>query len=681
MTNPQKENAPVGTGASKQKPQAAQSLPAHQTVSNPPPAAIRELRAWLVWRYVPKEGSPKPDKMPFYANGVKRHGTLGSLPDRRELTTYAKALEAATRGGYDGVGFALLKGSNVVALDFDHCVTDGVVHPAVERLVAGTYAELSPSGAGVRAFMWGDLGNHKDLDCTGPDEPFGFEVFSTTGYVTFTGNALASTEVLGALDTVAPVSDAVRAAADRRFNRSEQRVDADPLMAFEPRLGLARELLEDCLGNLDPDLPYPDWCNVGMALHHETEGGEEGYEMFDEWSSQGRKYAGPHETRSKYESFGNPSGRPVTARTLLSMAKVKPPTASPEQIEEAVKAPIDKPLRFQVVPAGEFAQGQPPGWIVKGVIPRAQLVVLFGESGSGKSFVALDIAAAIVRGTDWRGHRTKRGRVVYLAAEGGGGFRNRLRAYEQQHKVALQDLPLGIIHAAPNFLQRADAVEVAKAIEAAGGADLVIVDTFAQVTPGANENAAEDMGKALAHCRGIHQATSAVVLLVHHAGKDPTRGARGWSGLRAAADAELEVLRLPGGRLLRVSKQKDGDDGLEWGFDLETVPVGLDEDGDVVLSCVVRPANTPVVGRIGHARRAVGKWERLVLEVVGEIALGQNAGIEVDQVLAEVVRRSPPIEDGRRDTRKQVARRALLALCEGDEAPYFLEGDTLSVLP
>jgi RecA-family ATPase len=101
---------------------------------------------------------------------------------------------------------------------------------------------------------------------------------------------------------------------------------------------------------------------------------------------------------------------------------------------------------------------------------------------------------------------------------------------------------------APNLMEKQDALDVARAIVAAGGAQLVIVDTFAQVMPGANENAGEDVGRALAHCKGIHRATGALVLLVHHSGKDSSRGARGWSGLRAAADVELEVVRADDAR-------------------------------------------------------------------------------------------------------------------------------------
>lgn len=675
-----KENASAATEANEEKPLTSEIVASAQKIGNLPvmaPAALHDLPGWLIWKFEP--GEKKPRKVPYYVAGGRRKGTQGSPEDRCQLVTFDAARAAAERRGFDGVGLAILPEFGVVALDFDQCIVDGGVRPEVEKLVACTYAEYSPSGNGVRAFMRGDLGNHKDNGA-----PFGFETFSSTGYVTFTGNRLDVTDLLGNGDTIADVTEDVRSLAVARFGRvAKDEATDDPLMAYEPRLGLTASQIGAALAVLDPNMGHDAWLHVGMALHHETEG--EGFEYWNAWSEKSSKYPGEGVLQGRWDSFGSMSGRPVTARFLVKIANeqgagIALDIASADDFEAIPDELVAEDLRFRVVPAGEFAQGQPPGWIIKGVIPRAELVVLFGESGAGKSFVALDMAAAIVRGIDWRGHRTKPGRVVYIAAEGGGGFRNRLRAYEHFHKANLNGLPLGIIHATPNFLQKADALDVAKAIVAAGKADVVIVDTFAQVIPGANENAAEDIGKALVHCRGIHRATGAVVILVHHAGKDPTRGARGWSGLRAAADAELEVLRMPAGRMLRVSKQKDGDDGIEWGFDLEPVPIGMDEDGDVVQSCVVRPAEVPMVGRLGQGRRPLGKWERIVQEVVGEIALGQNSGIEVDHVLTEVVRRAPAVEDGKRDTRKQHARRALLALCEGDDAPYFKEGDCLTVL-
>lgn len=335
-------------------------------------------------------------------------------------------------------------------------------------------------------------------------------------------------------------------------------------------------------------------------------------------------------------------------------------------------------MRFAPIPAQEFSEGTPPGWIIKGLIPKAELVVMFGESGSGKSFLALDMAAAIARGEAWRDMRTRQGRVVYVAAEGSGGFRNRLKAYAQHHQVKLSDFLLSVIPAAPNLLTKDDALDVAKAIVASGGADVIVVDTFAQVTPGANENAAEDMGKALSNCKGIHRATGAVVLLVHHAGKDTSRGARGWSGLKAAADAEIEVIRTNAGRMCRVSKQKDAEDGKEWGFELSTIPVGVDEDGDVVESCVVLEAAIPTNQEV--ARRKLGPWEKLAVEVVTDFSQAQTAGIELEAVIEEALRRAGPPEDGKRDTRRQRLRRALLGLSQGDDAPYLLEDGCLSIM-
>lgn len=642
------------------------------------PDALRNLQGWLIWRYEHVPNTPKLRKVPYYTGGGRRHGVQGRPEDRNQLTTFDAAKAAAARRGFDGVGLALMPEWGIVAGDFDDCVGDGGVHPDVERVITGTYAEYSPSGKGVRAFWLGDLGNNKSVG----DGAFGFETFSSKGFVTFTGNRLDITDLCGVDNTVAELTDDVRALHAQRFGRqpSAPAEPDDPLMAYEPRLQLADAQLAEALDVLDPDLPHDTWLHVGMAIHHETEG--EGFALWDAWSAKGGKYPGEEELRKRWDSFGAQAGRPVTARTLLKLAQengayLDPALASAAEFDATPRAP----LRFQVIPACEFMSRPPPAWIIKGVLPRAELVVLFGESSSGKSFVALDLAAAIARGQDWRGHRTKRGRVVYVAAEGAGGFRNRMVAYCMHNGLEATGLDdIGVIHAAPNFLQKADALDVAKAIRASGPADVIVVDTFAQVTPGGNENAAEDVGRALSHCRGIHRATGALVLLVHHSGKDASKGARGWSGIRGAADAQIEVLRTPGGRLLRLDKMKDGEDGREYGFDLQVVPIGTDEDGDVIDSCVVTDAPVPLRGKGAQLARQLGAWERLVVEVVGEISLAQNEGIEVDAVIEEVVRRSPSPKAGKRDTRKQHAKRALQGLCDGDEAPYFLEDNCISVL-
>ena len=130
------------------------------------------------------------------------------------------------------------------------------------------------------------------------------------------------------------------------------------------------------------------------------------------------------------------------------------------------------------------------------------------------------------------------------------------------------------------------------------------------------------------------------------------------------------------GRAMRLSKQKDGEDGKEFGFDLQVVPIGMDEDGDVIDSCVVVEADVPVRQLVKVRRR--GAWEQTVEEVLQEFALVQTAGIEVTAVIEEAVRRRPPPEG--RDTRKQHARRALNALCDEADAPYLIDGDCITIL-
>lgn len=655
------------------------------------PAALRDLPGWLMWRYEPNPGKSKPLKVPYYVNGVKRYGKPGTPDDAAQLATYAQARAAAAKQGFTGVGFAALADFGVVALDFDNCVDDFGIHPEVERIVEPTYAEISPSGTGIRAFFMGQLDNRKDV----AGKPFGLEVFSTAGFVTFTGHPTDNTTLLGLEDTVAPLTTEVLALHAQRFgDRKASSPDAsnDPLMTYEPVIGLTHKQLSELLAVLPDDLPYesstgPSWLGVGMAIHHETGGDADGFALWDAWSAQSPKYSSSEYGLFKWDSFGKDGRVMTTARSLIKWAgalgaKVDLGPGSAEDFEEeaATTSPAKVP-RFVPVPASEFAVGQPPSWLIKGFLPQAELCVLFGESGSGKSFVALDIAMHIARGEPWRERRTKPGRVVYIAAEGGGGFRKRLQAYAEHHGIDLATVPVDIIHAAPNFLQRADALDVAKAILAGGPVALIIIDTFAQVTPGANENASEDMGVALAHCRGIHRATGAAIMLVHHAGKDTTKGARGWSGLRAAADAEIEVVRGPAGRAIRITKQKDGDDMSMWGFDLKVIPLGFDEDGDTIDSCVAVEAEVPVFTKAGTvSAKTVGKWERLVHDVVGEIALSQTSGIEIEHVIDEVMRRAPAPEGGKRDTRKQHARRALKSLSEGDDAPYFIEDNCLEVL-
>lgn len=656
------------------------------------PSTLRAHKAWLLWQSKTFDGETKPRKIPYYANGDVRRGAHGSDEDRARLVTYDKAMAALARRGEGwGLGFALMPEWGVTALDFDGCVdVVGRVRPDVQSMLLGTYAEVSPSGRGVRAFVLGNLGNHKSH--AGEKYDYGFETFATKGFVTVTGNILDAFDLIGC-DVVSEPAPELLALVHERFGESRQaqegeRDPGDPLDNLFPRLGKTVDEMESLLEALDPDMGRDDWIRVGMGLHHETEGDDTGFELWDEWSSGGNKYPSTEDLRVQWASFADRRGRrPVTLATVVKMAKEagwtdpKRPTSAAAEIrrelsEAAPSAPREaNGGRFRFHDPREIINRRPPPWLIKGVLPRGDVCILFGAPGSGKSFVAFDMGAAVARGIPWQGRKTTKGRAGVIVAEGSGGAGNRVKAYCAKYNLEPEEVDIKIMTAAPNFLEKEDIKDVIDAVKAAGPMDLMIVDTFAQVTPGANENAGEDMGLALGNAKLIKETTGATVLLIHHAGKDQSKGARGWSGIKAAADAEIEVLRHDtGAREVKITKMKDGEDGLSWPFALETVLLGTDEDGEPVTSCVISAADARPVRLDTEARsgvRRVGRVAQHILDTMDGIDKTLQS-MRLDAFVERCVGGMPTPEPDQRDARRQHVMRAIRVLAKMDEAPLSL---------
>lgn len=347
-----------------------------------------------------------------------------------------------------------------------------------------------------------------------------------------------------------------------------------------------------------------------------------------------------------------------------------------EQEEEAGETVSPNP--FRLLSVTEFLSRPRPTWLVKGLIPKADLGVIYGASGAGKSFIVLDITMAIARGIPWRGMRVRQGKVIYICAEGVGGFRNRVEAYCQHHGIDAGTIPLLVLDAVPNLLDVKQVKQLTAAIEQEPDVALVICDTFAQMTPGANENAGEDMGKAIGHVRHVGRKVGAVTILVHHAGKDAAKGARGWSGIRAAADFEMEVTRDGEDRALNTTKQKDADDQASWGFRLEQVIIALDEDGDDIKSAVVLESDAQVAAGVAGGRRrgkgpaAVvrdGQWDPVIINTFQELAVGGDV-LKTELILRTAEKRSEEEAGSLRDRKKNV-RRALTRMSRGNAATFI----------
>jgi RecA-family ATPase len=258
--------------------------------------------------------------------------------------------------------------------------------------------------------------------------------------------------------------------------------------------------------------------------------------------------------------------------------------------EELIRIPDGSPS-FEVGPRlvpvawGELSSLPKRASLIGGLLDAAAMSVFYGASGCGKTFLALDLAAHVALGWNWRERKLKQGTVIYIAAEGGLGIEERLTGFRLHHKIDVTDVPLHII-AEPMDLCRSaeDVALLTERCDPLSPILLIVVDTLSRVMAGGNENAPDDMGRFVANCDRLRLSTGAHVLVIHHSGKDDARGARGHSLLKAAADTEIAVEKneISGVVTATVAKQRDHRIGDPFAFCLIPVEIGTDENSEPV---------------------------------------------------------------------------------------------------
>jgi hypothetical protein len=261
---------------------------------------------------------------------------------------------------------------------------------------------------------------------------------------------------------------------------------------------------------------------------------------------------------------------------------------------DAQPAPIERPSRIKLVPFDSITVGTDRPYLVKGLIPRIGLTVIWGPPKSGKSFWTFDLAMHVALGWQYRDRRVHQGPVVYCAFEGQSGIKGRVEAFRLRY---LAEQAEGV----PFFLQPViiDLVKDCRALITAISSDLgelkpaaVVLDTLNRSLAG-SESSDEDMSAYIKAADAIRETFNCAVLIVHHCGVNETRP-RGHTSLTGAVDAQLAVKRdIDGNISVTVEWMKDGEEGDTVGSRLEQVEVGTDEDGETITSCVVVPTEPP----------------------------------------------------------------------------------------
>lgn len=236
----------------------------------------------------------------------------------------------------------------------------------------------------------------------------------------------------------------------------------------------------------------------------------------------------------------------------------------------------------ELLSVGDLDQMPARQWVVPGLVPDDGLVCLYGAPGTGKTFVALDMAMSVACGcSHWHGrplpsHGTAAG-VVYVAAEGIRGMRSRVATWfsNADAATAAEAANISFVSHAVNLSSEDQATSFADTLvrhqhAANTPVRLVIFDTLARCAVGADENSSQEMGVVVDHLDRIRRRISAssgagcTAMVVHHSGKSAPAVMRGSSAVLGAMDTAIALLAVGnGGVELRVTKQKEGpEDGV-----------------------------------------------------------------------------------------------------------------------
>ncbi|MBX3609198.1 MAG: AAA family ATPase [Hydrogenophaga sp.] len=282
----------------------------------------------------------------------------------------------------------------------------------------------------------------------------------------------------------------------------------------------------------------------------------------------------------------------VISEHLASEAAKASPRAAEAVPPIAARTPSTNFSRYHPYTSDQFGAFPEIEFAVDDVFPMQGIGVIYGPSQSGKSALALSLVDALVRGTPWFGRETKQRCVWYVALEGQSGLRSRVKALELHEGAQLPENARFLFDSL-NLASDADVAALKSKIRANGGADVLMIDTLACAMAGGDENSSRDMGQVVAAAKELQSLMGGLVLLVHHTGKDASRGMRGHSSLHAALDVAIQVQRHDDHRTWMLTKARDSEDGVEGAFVLDRVELPPDSKGKPRHSIVVTPIEMP----------------------------------------------------------------------------------------
>ncbi len=620
------------------------------------PQAMRCRRQWVNWRL---EKIVKPTPHGKLYTKIPLNPTRGGKASTTRPWTWASLATAkdrherysaqAGRGEVQGAGYVLQLGE--VGIDLDECrdPNTGEIAPWAADIISqiNSYTEISPSGTGIRIICKGELppggrrkGSVEMYDYTSPR------------YLTITGHHVDGTP----RDVENREAEIVALHAQYLGKEPEKATSAAPTADVADDLDLT-DVLEVAFRARNGDKFRKLW-------HGEWEGDYPSHSEADlALSSLLAFYCGPQPElidaifrksglmRDKWERLDYREGvlEKATAKeecydwgrvddsTVESIVSPATCTSSEERpgnpgddnaaLYQQSEAKKREKRQRRIYTIDELAAMPPPQWHIKGIFPQSSIVILWGQAGAGKSFLALDWGLCTAVGKQWLGRAVQQGPVVYIAAEGVSGISKRcLRWCEYHDVVPPQDF--GIIPEAFALIQNDELKALAETIDKQMSAPpaMIVIDTLNR-NLGGSESSEDDMGAFIRGAGLLQRAFGSTILVIHHTGWNLERE-RGHSSLRGAADTMVSVKkmgeRLTDGIEIACVKQKDSDEFSKFG--VHCVEVGVGDTSSIVLAEELDLASVTATER-------QEKTDRLVCQAIRHLPVDECHAITINELV------------------------------------------------
>jgi phage/plasmid primase-like uncharacterized protein/archaellum biogenesis ATPase FlaH len=232
---------------------------------------------------------------------------------------------------------------------------------------------------------------------------------------------------------------------------------------------------------------------------------------------------------------------------------------------------------------------KPIDWLMKGIMERGSIGIMFGESGAGKSLFALDWVCCLANGTDWHGFKVREPKkVVYVCGEGGRGIASRVQAIKQKYNTRIKNNAYFStksvdLLSAKSVKQITDAVTNFDIVP-----DILVFDTLHKSMTG-DENSSKDIAVLFAAIAELQDLYGCAVLIVHHSGLADKMRQRGSSSIKAGVDFEYCITKNNDFELsISCTKMKDCKKMQPMKFVITPTPLEgeqwIDEDDEVATS-------------------------------------------------------------------------------------------------